>query len=633
MRLKTFLAGVAIANAALSPTSIAADVAPPAPSSDRSTAYYDRHLIDISNLRDFYEGLLQADAMIHADGTFDSETKWRLTLRQMILAGSGHHTARSAYQLSILGIPLDEIHALFDPAFVDHLEDLRLKAAFRYIDVVGSYPITVSADIHALLRTHYIDRQIAELMQLGAINLSKATHDAVLPIVTDQETLNWAMANLSAVGWEPGQNAATSPDEQRANPFVGDALDGAVAELNATWARDDLGAVDPIFETDWLNHITGYGVSPITFDGDQDGIEEPFDAFPGTYLQWEAPGERDANLPPAGTPPFDVAAYDYDYYTGPIVPEASVPYSDRSQFDTYWHRGAAFGTLDMDEYIVQAERTMTYQEIWSMFFVYQLASGCVHCQAHGAFGIWDYTEADSFLEEIPEKDKEPLLAYIRSLMDFERAAGVDPAQASALRIARDSGRLPARVTAAHIEELRRHFSNRQIQEILAIPVVTAWLSGSMQSMATVTDQLSMSWALRNLGPEGWRPGVHLGLPSEQRPHHMSQLFDLILYEINIGKFPDDATDWTGHFVPLAIDTDMDGVEDYFDGFPDDPSRWEDTDRDGIEDALDNDIDGDGIENSRELANGTFPYKSDSDGDGRNDLTEAEAGTNPIDPRS
>ncbi|MEM9394692.1 MAG: hypothetical protein AAGA38_12585 [Pseudomonadota bacterium] len=632
MLSKSLLASTALTGLLWLAPAFAAD-APPAPAEDQAMGYYDRHLIDITNLRDFYEGMLIADAMIHADSTFDAETKWRLTLRQMILAGSGHHTARSAYQLSLLGVPLEEIHAVFDPNYVDTLEDAGLQAAFRYIDVVGSYPITVSADIHALLRSHYIDRQIAELMQLGAINLTKATHDAVLPIVTDQETVDWASENLAAVGWELGHNAPTSPEEQRANPLVGDALTSAVAEINATWVRDDLGAVDPVFSSDWVNFITGYGVSPITFDGDQDGIEEPFDAFPSTYLEWEAPGARDANLPPESTPPFNAAAYDYDYYTGPIEPEASVPYSDRSQFDTYWHRGAAFGTLDMDEYILQAERTMTYTEIWSMFFVYQLTSGCVHCQAHGAFGIWDYTEADSFHEEIPLEDREPLIAYIRSLMDFERAEGLSAADLARLRFARDAARLPSRVTSAHIEELRRHFSDRQVQEIVAIPVLLAWLSGSMQSMATVTDQISMSWALRHLGSEGWRPGVHLGLPSEQRPNHMSQLFDLLIYEINIGKIPDDATDWTGHFVPKAVDADMDGVEDFFDGFPDDPARWADTDRDGIEDAADDDIDGDGIPNATELANGTFPYKADSDADGRDDPSELAAGTDPLDPLS
>ncbi|MEM8870105.1 MAG: hypothetical protein AAGE38_06875 [Pseudomonadota bacterium] len=634
MRLKTLLASTALVSATLASPIALADVAPEPPAADQAMKFYDRHKIDISNLRDFYEGLITADAMIHRNAFFDSTTKWKLTLRQMILSGSGHHTARSAYQLSLMGVPLEEIHAIFAPDYVDGLEDPRLKAAFTYIEVMGSYPITSSADIHALLRTNYTDRAIAELMQLGAINHASATHDAVLPIVTDQETVDWASANLSAVGWVVGHNAPTSPEEQRANPFVGDAQTGAVAEIEATWVRDDFGAVDPVFDTDWLSFITGYDVPITTFDGDGDGIEQPFDAFPSTLLQWQADDAAAANLPPADTSPFDVAAYDYDYYTGPIEVDSTVPYSDRNKFDTFWDRGAAFGTLAMDEYLLQTERTMDYPEIWSMFMVYQLASGCVHCQAHGAFGIWDYTEADNFHAEIPEDEKAPLIAYIQSLMDFERSTELadNPAFKSALRFARDAGRLPTRVTAAHIEELRRHYSDRQIQEIIALPVVTAWLSGSMQSVAVVTDQLSMSWTLQNLGPVGWKPGVHLGLPSEQRPNHMSQLTDLLISEANTGKVSDAASEWNGFHTPPAIDADNDGVEDAFDGFPNDPSRWADTDLDGIEDSVDEDIDGDGLANTVEVGLGIFPYKADSDGDGIDDPTELGAGTDPLDPR-
>lgn len=635
MRLKALSTSTALVWAVLLSPLALADAAPEPPAADKAMPFYDRHKIDISNLREFYEGLMTADAMIHRDAFFDSTTKWKLTLRQMVLSESGHHTARSAYQLSIMGVPLEEIHAVFDPDFVDTLTDPRLKAAFTYIDVMGRYPITSSGDIHALLRTNYTDRAIAELMQLGAINHASATHDAVLPIVTDQETVDWATANLSVVDWDVGHNAPASREEQRSNPFVGEAQTGFVAEINATWVRADYGAVDPVLKTDWLNFVTGYDVPIITFDGDGDGIEEPFDAFPSTLLQWEAEDARAANLPPESTPAFDAPAYDYDYYTGPPKVSSTTPYSDRNMFDTFWDRGAAFGTLAMDEYILQRERTMDFPDIWSLFFVYQLASGCVHCQAHGAFGIWDYTEADNFWSEIPDDEKAPLIAYIRSLMDFERSEQLDhnPALKAALRFARDAGRLPTRVTATHIEELRRHYSDRQIQEILAIPVVTAWLSGSMQSVAVVTDQLSMSWTLQNLGPLGWKPGVHLGLPNEQRPYHMSQLADLLFSEINSGKIPDAASEWNGFFTPPAIDTDNDGVEDAFDGFPNDPSRWADTDLDGIEDAVDDDIDGDGLDNALELAKGTFPYKADSDGDGMDDMTELEAGTNPLDPLS
>ncbi|MEL6361823.1 MAG: hypothetical protein AAFR21_12125, partial [Pseudomonadota bacterium] len=112
-----------------------------------------------------------------------------------------------------------------------------------------------------------------------------------------------------------------------------------------------------------------------------------------------------------------------------------------------------------------------------------------------------------------------------------------------------------------------------------------------------------------------------------------ELFDLIMADVNSGKVTDAATKWNGAFTPPAIDADDDGVEDYFDGFPNDPSRWADTDGDGIEDSKDPDIDGDGISNTEEVSGGTYPYKADSDGDGISDPDEIKAGTDPIDPRS
>ena len=124
MKLKTLLASTALITTILMPAQALAE-APPVPAADQEMSFYDRHKIDISNLFDFYEGLLLADAMIHADAMFDAETKWRLTLRQMVLAESGHHTARSAYQLSLMGVPLAEIHAIFASDYVESLEDPR----------------------------------------------------------------------------------------------------------------------------------------------------------------------------------------------------------------------------------------------------------------------------------------------------------------------------------------------------------------------------------------------------------------------------------------------------------------------------------------------------------------------------
>ncbi|MEM6691834.1 MAG: thrombospondin type 3 repeat-containing protein [Planctomycetota bacterium] len=605
---------------------------PPPPQEDTRLKYYDRQKIDISNLRDFYENLLIADAMIHNDAMFDAETKWKLTLYQMIRAGSNHHQARSAYQLSLLGTPRDEIEEIWSTGYVASIKDDRTRAAFEYLNLAATLPARVTADTHAALRKQFADRQIVELFELTGINAAMATHDQILPIATDQETLDWAERNLRNVGWAPGHNASTQ-EEQRKNPYVGKLLSSLHNEFVADWKAGDLTARAPRLRTDYLNQITGYGISTLTFDGDQDGIEEPFDFYPAEYLRWEDPKAKASNLPSKGTPRFNVAAYDYPYFTPAAVPETKFPYSERHKLDNSWSRKSSLGTLGMDAYTLQRDRAVSLQRKWELFFVYQLASGCVHCQAHGAFGTFQEMEDEFLYDKVPPVEMPVVVDKIRSLMDFERADHLTDADKAAFRLARDAGTLPARTTAAHIEELRRHYSDREIQEIISTLVLTPWLSTVMQSQGTVTDQNSMSWTIKNLGPAGWNPGVHIGLPNEQRPYHMSQYYGVVFADLASGVETDAISEWLDITIPLGVDSDRDGVEDGFDGFPNDSSRWADTDGDGIEDSSDSDIDGDGISNSRELTAGTFPYKADSDGDGISDPDEAEAGTNPLDPRN
>ncbi len=633
MRTAALLTSTVLAAQALCVSTTGAEDVPPAPAADVAMAFYDRHKIDVSNLRDFYNGVLIADAVIHTDMMFDAKTKWKMTLFQMILNESNHFQARSAYQLSLMGVQMDEILAIWSPDYIETITNPRTRAAFEFVRANAHLPSKVNADTHAMLRMHFIDRQIVELIQLTVVNTINAVHDTLTPIPTDQETIDWATTNLASVGWELGDNAASSPEEQRARPFVGEALERAAEEIFSQWEPDDLRATNPEFETDWINYITGYDISPITFDGDGDGLEEPFDHYPLDYKRWRKPDQNEENLPRDSTPAFDVEAYDYAYFQPAVVPETRYPYSDRHKFDTEWIRSTSIGTAYLEQYYSGKDRAFPVNFKWDLFFVYQLASGCTHCQVHGAYGIYYTAEEDYFHDVIPVDERAPVIERIHALMDFERSDLFSDAEKAAFRLARDAGTLPGRVTAAHIEELRRHYTDREIQEIQTSIIAGGWLSPTMQAQATVTDRLSMAFALRTLTPKGWNPGPHTGLPNEQRPYHMTEVVAAYMAKAMNGREFNFASEWVGADVPLSVDTDRDGVEDAWDGFPDDPSRWEDTDRDGVEDMRDPDIDGDGIPNEVEVARGTFPFKADSDGDGRDDPTEIEAGTDPVDPRS
>ena len=85
-------------------------------------------------------------------------------------------------------------------------------------------------------------------------------------------------------------------------------------------------------------------------------------------------------------------------------------------------------------------------------------------------------------------------------------------------------------------------------------------------------------------------------------------------------------------VPYS-DTDGDGVPDYQDAFPANPSETIDTDGDGIGNNADKDDDGDGMPDDWENQYGFNPLEDDAsgdeDGDGLSNLDEYREGTDPL----
>ncbi len=109
--------------------------------------------------------------------------------------------------------------------------------------------------------------------------------------------------------------------------------------------------------------------------------------------------------------------------------------------------------------------------------------------------IWQYGTSDLFTD--PE----------RAALDLVLAASQSP---------NESG-------PEHFEELRKHYSNEQIIEILAVNSLAGWLNRWNDTVATVTDQESVDWASENLSDVGWNVGKHTGEAEEQRKGHPSSV--------------------------------------------------------------------------------------------------------------
>jgi len=139
-----------------------------------------------------------------------------------------------------------------------------------------------------------------------------------------------------------------------------------------------------------------------------------------------------------------------------------------------------------------------------LFTMASVAGGCQHCQAHGAYTL-------HMMGVDPER--------IRDIWTFEQSEAFTDAERAALRLARDGASVPNLVEPSHFVELRKHYSDRQIVEMLAVISLAGWYNRWNNSIATVTDQESIDWAQQHLEAVGWNLGKHAGEAHEQRRKH------------------------------------------------------------------------------------------------------------------
>jgi len=178
-------------------------------------------------------------------------------------------------------------------------------------------------------------------------------------------------------------------------------------------------------------------------------------------------------------------------------------YQDRQEFEM-GHWPELRETWNQMIQLVFPEREVSGELKQLVFTVASLASGCRHCQSHGAY----------HLHKIGVSDEK-----IQALWSFETSDLFTDAERAALRLAMAAGVAPNMTEPENFVEMRQHFTNIQIIEILAVIAVGGYLNRWNDTVATVTDQESIDFADQVLRQVGWDPGKHVGASEEQRKAH------------------------------------------------------------------------------------------------------------------
>jgi uncharacterized peroxidase-related enzyme len=123
------------------------------------------------------------------------------------------------------------------------------------------------------------------------------------------------------------------------------------------------------------------------------------------------------------------------------------------------------------------------------------AAGCGYCMAHTAHSSERYGV-------LAEKEA--------ALWEFETSPLYSDAERAALRVAQGAAQVPNAVTDADFAELRRHFSDPQVVEIVAVIALYGFYNRFNDTMATQLESSPLAAGERHLASHGWTPGKHAG---------------------------------------------------------------------------------------------------------------------------
>ena len=100
------------------------------------------------------------------------------------------------------------------------------------------------------------------------------------------------------------------------------------------------------------------------------------------------------------------------------------------------------------------------------------------------------------------------LEKVEALAQFRTSHLFTAAERAALDLAHSAGECPPAVTDAHFAELRKHYTEDGVIEIVSVIALLGWLNRWNMTLATPLESEAAAFACRHLAPSGWAPGAH-----------------------------------------------------------------------------------------------------------------------------
>ncbi|MBM4073022.1 MAG: carboxymuconolactone decarboxylase family protein [Planctomycetes bacterium] len=130
---------------------------------------------------------------------------------------------------------------------------------------------------------------------------------------------------------------------------------------------------------------------------------------------------------------------------------------------------------------------------WLIGFVSSNAAGCRYCQAHTS----ELAHGSGVA-----------IDKIRAAFEYETSPLFNAAERAALRLAHHASLVPNLSTSEHFDDLKQHYGEAEIVEIVAVIAMFGFLNRWNDTMGTQLEPKPREFASEILGAKGWIVGKH-----------------------------------------------------------------------------------------------------------------------------
>ena len=143
--------------------------------------------------------------------------------------------------------------------------------------------------------------------------------------------------------------------------------------------------------------------------------------------------------------------------------------------------------------VLRQKSELNQEMKWLTAYAVSMSAGCRYCQAH--------TAANGTKHGM-------LIQKTREILNYRQSTLFSEPERSVVEFALAAGEVPNAVERSHFDELRRHFNQGQIIEIVSVIALFGWLNRWNDTFASDLEATPLAFAEENLADLGWTVGKH-----------------------------------------------------------------------------------------------------------------------------